>query len=178
MMLLDRWMIGAILSVGLVSTVGSAPAQAPSAGGHAAQAPAPDEDDPPPLTDDTKPFQAKRDNAPPDQAPAPAATDQPATEQHPPLQAKRVQAPPDQVKPDRANQAAAAPPATPEERQLQKDTDQLLRLAQELEVEVEKAGSNTLSVAAVRKADEVVKLSKNLKERMKERGQAPQSKVQ
>jgi hypothetical protein len=82
------------------------------------------------------------------------------------------------VKPDRANQAAAAPPATPEERQLQKDTDQLLRLAQELEVEVEKAGSNTLSVAAVRKADEVVKLSKNLKERMKERGQAPQSKVQ
>jgi hypothetical protein len=70
------------------------------------------------------------------------------------------------------------PTGTPEEQQLQRDTDRLLQLAQELKAEVEKAGSNTLSLAALRKADEVVKLSKNLKERMKDRGQAPQSKIQ
>jgi hypothetical protein len=77
-----------------------------------------------------------------------------------------------------AKQGVATPPATPEEQQLQKDTARLLQLVQELKAEVEKAGSNTLSVAAVRKADEVLKLSKNLKERMKDRGQVPQSRAQ
>jgi hypothetical protein len=46
-----------------------------------------------------------------------------------------------------------------------------------LKAEVEKAGSNTLSLAALRKADEIQKLSKSLKERMKE-GLASQSKGQ
>ncbi len=58
-------------------------------------------------------------------------------------------------------------PATPE----QKDTAELLRLVQELKAEVEKAGSNTLSLAALRKADEIQRLVKSLKERMKEEGQ-------
>ncbi len=66
-----------------------------------------------------------------------------------------------------AEQTLVAPHGTPEEQQLQKDTDRLLQLVQELKAEVEKAGSNTLSLAALRKADEVMKLSKNLKERMK-----------
>jgi hypothetical protein len=77
-----------------------------------------------------------------------------------------------------AEKKLALPHGTPEEQQLQKDTGRLLQLAQELKVEVEKAGNNTLSLAAVRKADELLKLSKNLKERMKDRGQAPQSKIQ
>ena len=78
-----------------------------------------------------------------------------------------------------AEPALALPPATPEEakkQQLEKDTAELLRLVQELKVEVEKAGSNTLSLIALRKADEIQKLAKNLKERMKEEGQISQNK--
>jgi hypothetical protein len=75
-----------------------------------------------------------------------------------------------------AQAAAPVPAADPAQEQLQKDTDQLLHLAQELKLEVAKAGSNTLSLTALRKADEVQKLAKNLKERMKERGQVSQSK--
>jgi hypothetical protein len=41
---------------------------------------------------------------------------------------------------------------------------------------MDKAGSNTLSLAALRKADEVQRLAKALKERMKDRGQVIQSK--
>ena len=57
--------------------------------------------------------------------------------------------------------------ATPEQRQLQRDADHLLKLVQELKVEVDKAGSNTLSLDAVRKADEVQRLSKSLRERVR-----------
>jgi hypothetical protein len=46
----------------------------------------------------------------------------------------------------------------------------------ELKVEVDKAGTDTLSLAAVRKADEIQKLAKNLKERMREREQEPGNK--
>jgi hypothetical protein len=73
----------------------------------------------------------------------------------------------------------AAPPAPavdPAQQQLEKDSAQLLQLVQELKVEVDKAGSNTLSLAAVRKADEIQKLAKNLKEEMRERGQIVASK--
>ena len=54
---------------------------------------------------------------------------------------------------------------------MEKDTDQLLQLVQELKAEVKKAGSNTLSLAAVQKADEIQRLVKSLKEQMRERGQ-------
>ena len=84
-----------------------------------------------------------------------------------------AQDPPD----DQPAQAApSVPDADPAQEQLQKDTDHLLQLVQELKQEVAKAGSNTLSLAALRKADEVQKLAKNLKEKMKERGQVSQSK--
>ena len=75
-----------------------------------------------------------------------------------------------------AQAAPLVPAADPAQEQLQKDTEHLLQLAQELKQEVAKAGSNTLSLAALRKADEVQKLAKNLKEKMKERGQVSQSK--
>jgi len=82
--------------------------------------------------------------------------------------------------PAQAPEIALAPsPATPEQaeqQQLEKDSATLLRLVQELKVEVEKAGSNTLSLAALRKADEIQRLAKNLKEKMKEQGQTFQSK--
>jgi hypothetical protein len=75
-------------------------------------------------------------------------------------------------------QPAPPPPGTPEEQQLRKDSAYLLQLVQELKVEVEKAGANTLSLAALRKADEIQKLSKSIKERMKEWGLVSQSKGQ
>jgi hypothetical protein len=54
---------------------------------------------------------------------------------------------------------------------MEKDTARLLQLVWQLKVEVNKAGSNTLSVAAVQKADEIQRLVKSLKEQMRERGQ-------
>jgi hypothetical protein len=54
---------------------------------------------------------------------------------------------------------------------MEKDTAHLLQLVEELKVEVNKAGSNTLSVMAVRKADEIQRLVKSLKEQVRERGQ-------
>jgi hypothetical protein len=108
------------------------------------------------------------------------AADQPAADQATPDKDMPAQATPEQPAANQpvAEKKLAAPAGTAEEQQLQKDTDRLLQLAKELKVEVEKAGNNTLSLAAVRKADELLKLSKNLKERMKDRGQAPQSKIQ
>jgi hypothetical protein len=53
---------------------------------------------------------------------------------------------------------------------MEKDTADLLRLVRELKAEVNRAGSNTLSVAAVQKADEIQRLVKSLKEQMRERG--------
>jgi hypothetical protein len=61
-----------------------------------------------------------------------------------------------------------APPAEPAQTQLQKDSAELLRLVQELKAEVDKAGSDTLSLAALRKADAIQKLAKNLRDQMKE----------
>jgi len=66
--------------------------------------------------------------------------------------------------------AAADKPATPEEAQqaqLVADTKKLYELAQELQAEVAKSNKNTLSLAVVKKAAEVEKLAKSLKERMK-----------
>jgi hypothetical protein len=78
------------------------------------------------------------------------------------------------TEPEQAKQPALTLPAgTPEQQQLEKDTSRLLQLVQELKVEVEKAGKDTLSLAAIRKADEIQKLTKDLKERMRERGQVP-----
>ena len=51
--------------------------------------------------------------------------------------------------------------------QIVADTDKLYQLAQELQAEVTKSGKNTLSLAVVKKAAEVEKLAKSLKERMK-----------
>jgi len=81
-----------------------------------------------------------------------------------------------------AVQAAAVPGKPAEivdpERQSKydKETTELLHLVQELRVEVEKAGANTLSLAALRKADEIQRIAKDLKEKMKEQGQAVASK--
>ncbi len=76
-----------------------------------------------------------------------------------------------------------APPASPEQRQiehdrakrmnkerfdsLKRDTDKLLELATELKQNVDRANENTLSLDVIRKADEIDKLAKQVREKMK-----------
>ena len=75
--------------------------------------------------------------------------------------------------PKQDHKPAVAPDAkqmTPEEArqaQLVADTNRLYQLAQELQAEVAKSSKNTLSLAVVKKAAEVEKLARSLKERMK-----------
>jgi hypothetical protein len=52
--------------------------------------------------------------------------------------------------------------------QLVKDTNKLLALATELKTDVDKTDKNVLSVDVIKKADEIEKLAKNVKERMKD----------
>jgi hypothetical protein len=54
------------------------------------------------------------------------------------------------------------------------DTDKLFQLATELKASVEKSNENMLSLDVVRKADEVEKLAKRVKEKMKEAVGPPQ----
>lgn len=51
---------------------------------------------------------------------------------------------------------------------IRKDTDKLLKLATELKQYVDKTNENTLSMDVVKKAAEIEKLAKEVKERMKE----------
>ena len=90
----------------------------------------------------------------------------PAKPLAPPVEAVKTEPPP----PTRA--------MTPEEQQLEKDSTLLLKLVQELKAEIEKAGTNTLSLSALRKADEIQKLSKNLKEKAKGQSAVVQTKTQ
>jgi nitric oxide reductase activation protein len=47
------------------------------------------------------------------------------------------------------------------------DTNKLLQLAQDLKTEVDKSNKEVLSVSVVKKADEIEKLAKSVKDRMK-----------
>ena len=50
---------------------------------------------------------------------------------------------------------------------IKKDTDKLLRLATELKQSVDKSNENTLSLDVVKKAEEIERLAKSVKEKMK-----------
>ncbi len=50
---------------------------------------------------------------------------------------------------------------------LKRDSDNLLHLATELKEEVDKASSGTLSLEVIRKTEEIEKLAKSVRERMK-----------
>lgn len=56
---------------------------------------------------------------------------------------------------------------TERQRRLIADTDKLLVLATELKLDVEKTDKNILSVDVVKKADEIERLAKSVKDRMK-----------
>lgn len=76
---------------------------------------------------------------------------------------------------EKVNDAANSKPATdqamsPEDaRQAQfvADSQKLYQLAQELKAEVAKSDKNTLSIAVTKKAEEIEKLAKSMKERMR-----------
>jgi len=51
--------------------------------------------------------------------------------------------------------------------QLKRDTDHLFKLAAELKESVEKSNENTLSIQVVRKAEEIEKLARSVKEKMR-----------
>jgi hypothetical protein len=75
-------------------------------------------------------------------------------------------------KPSETEQKQTEPskPATaadPRQAQLLVDTQKLYQLTQELKAEVAKSNKDTLSMAVIKKAEEVEKLAKSLKERMK-----------
>ena len=84
---------------------------------------------------------------------------------------KQDQSPkPEQTQEQKPSATGDSKPMTPEEArqaQLVADTNKLYQLAQELQAEVAKSNKNTLSLAVVKKAAEVEKLAKSLKERMK-----------
>ena len=51
--------------------------------------------------------------------------------------------------------------------ELKKDTEKLLELATELKQSVDKTDENTLSLEVIKKADQIEKLAKSVKEKMK-----------
>ena len=51
--------------------------------------------------------------------------------------------------------------------QLKNDTDKLLKLSVELKADVDKANENVLSLDVIKKADEIEKLAKSVKDKMK-----------
>jgi len=53
------------------------------------------------------------------------------------------------------------------QKQIVADTQKLLKLANELNAAVEKSNKDTLSLDVIRKADEIEKLAKSLREKMK-----------
>jgi hypothetical protein len=57
---------------------------------------------------------------------------------------------------------------------LKQDTDKLLQLATELKQYVDKTNENILSIEVVKKTDEIEKLAKSVREKMKTAYEVPQ----
>jgi hypothetical protein len=72
---------------------------------------------------------------------------------------------PDEVKKLEEQQATSR--NVERQKRLQMDTDKLLSLATELKEQVDKTDKNTLSLDVIKKADEIEKLAKSVKDRMK-----------
>lgn len=68
----------------------------------------------------------------------------------------------------KTEQVAPKAPLTPEEKRredLRADTEKLYQLTKELQVEVAKSNKDTLSVSVIKKAQEIERLAKSIKER-------------
>jgi hypothetical protein len=60
-------------------------------------------------------------------------------------------------------------------KEIQQDTNKLLDLATELKKSVDAAGDNTLSLEVIRKTEEIEKLAKKVRDKMKETYNAPEN---
>ena len=109
------------------------------------------------------PVQAQQSTSSP---PAPASTKQAPLQDPAPKTEPALEHPKEQ-KPTPAHDAKPLSPEEARQAQLLADTNKLYELAQELQAEVAKSNKNTLSLGVVKKAAEVEKLAKSLKERMK-----------
>jgi hypothetical protein len=67
---------------------------------------------------------------------------------------------------DQKSLAAFAAANALRQKQVAEDTARLLKLANDLKADVDKAGPETLSVGALRKADAIEKLAHNIKQKM------------
>lgn len=68
----------------------------------------------------------------------------------------------------KTEQASPKTPLTPEEKRredLRADTEKLYQLTKELQAEVAKSNKDTLSVSVIKKAQEIERLAKSIKER-------------
>ncbi|MBS1850935.1 MAG: hypothetical protein JST79_08485 [Acidobacteria bacterium] len=86
------------------------------------------------------------------------------------LQIPQPGGPPDESKdPNRARLEREMAKRANKERQekLKRDTDQLLKLATELKEYVDKTNENMLSLEVVKKAEEIEKLARSVKDKMK-----------
>jgi hypothetical protein len=77
----------------------------------------------------------------------------------------------DEATPQKAQTNTPVPPSLSPKQvlsaQIDADTERLVQLAEELQAELAKSGKDTLSLQVVKKASEVEKLAKSLKERLK-----------
>ena len=83
---------------------------------------------------------------------------------------RRNQRSPDEVQVER-DQARAR--NKERQQKLKQDTDKLLQLATELKEYVDKTNENILSVDVIKKTDEIEKLAKSVREKMKNAGDIP-----
>jgi Spy/CpxP family protein refolding chaperone len=77
---------------------------------------------------------------------------------------RRNQRDPDEIQQQRAQLKALN---KDRQKKLQEDTDKLLKLATELKEYVDKTNENILSVDVIKKTDEIEKLAKSVREKMK-----------
>jgi len=74
---------------------------------------------------------------------------------------------PDQETQDRIQKEMAKKANQERQAQLKRDTEHLYKLATELKEYVDKTNENTLSVEVVKKAEEIEKLARSVKDKMK-----------
>jgi hypothetical protein len=75
--------------------------------------------------------------------------------------------PPDMAPPPQMEEGQAKARNVDRQKQLVLDTQKLLALANELKTDVDKSSKDTLSLDVIRKADEIEKLARSVKEKMK-----------
>jgi hypothetical protein len=114
-----------------------------------------------PLTFAQAPQDSSSQNTPP-----PSGSKSSDAAKTPPADAKAQDAPAKKAGPAKLKDGAASPE---DERQAKivADTDRLYAMIQDLKAEVAKSSKDTLSVSVIKKASEIEKLAKSLKERMR-----------